>query len=190
MMSTAVLRGHAVHFIVFGVPIAALVGTIGWQELRGRMRERHGTAAPGRRAAMSDAPTNALWIAAAGLVSAAGMHAAVVPEHFREYVPYGIFFAALSVGQCWLAVVVTRRGERRTVLYVALASVWVVALWLVSRTTGLPIGPEPWQAEEFGRLDIASSCAEILTAAGCFAHLWLVRDHERSPVPRVPELTR
>ena len=121
---------------------------------------------------------------------AAAIHAAVIPEHFREWMVFGLFFTALTVAQCWLAVVLLRRPERRIVRYVAIASAWVVVLWAVSRTTGIPIGPEQWKPESLGALDIAASCAELVTFVGCVTHLWVVGDHRRPSVGRQPELLR
>jgi hypothetical protein len=195
MLSASLLRSHGAHFVVFGLPVAVLVSTVGWQELRGRLRERAdaraGAESPVRRPRpTSDLPTDGLWVAAAGLVAAAAIHATVITEHFREYVLFGVFFVALAIAQFWLAAVLVRHPDRRTVRYVAVASVWVVALWVVSRTTGLPIGPEPWRPEAFGGLDIASSCAELITAVGCLTHLWLVRDHRRLPARHLTGLTR
>ena len=65
-----------------------------------------------------------------------------------------------------------RAPDRRTLGYVALASVWVVALWLVSRTTGLPMGPHPWEPMDYGVPDVVASCAALVTAASCFMELW------------------
>jgi hypothetical protein len=36
----------------------------------------------------------------------------------------------------------------------------VILLWLVSRTIGLPVGPEPWQAEAVGTADLVCSGLE------------------------------
>jgi len=79
-----------------------------------------------------------------------------------------------------VAVALLRRPVPRTVGYVALASVWVVALWLVSRTTGLPTGPQPWQPEAYGVPDVVASCAELVTAVACFLELWTTLE------PRAP----
>ena len=128
MLSAAVWRGHAVHFVVFGVPIAVLVGTVARQEIRGRLRERRREAEPAQRPPCSDVATDGLWIAAAGLVAAAAMHAAVISDHFREDARFGMFFAALAIAQCCLAMVLMRTPPRRAVRYVATTSAWVVAL--------------------------------------------------------------
>jgi hypothetical protein len=38
----------------------------------------------------------------------------------------------------------------------------VIGLWLVSRTIGLPVGPEPWTREAVGTADIVCSALEAV----------------------------
>lgn len=114
----------------------------------------------------------AVWVAAIGLFLAGSIHAIVFPHRLHVYVPYGLLFAVLAVTQLLLAVAVVRRPVTETVGYVALLSAWIVALWLVSRTTGLPIGPSPWRPAGYGVPEVVASCAELVTAAGCFIVLW------------------
>jgi hypothetical protein len=38
----------------------------------------------------------------------------------------------------------------------------VIGLWFVSRTTGLPVGPEPWEAEAVGTADLLCSALEAV----------------------------
>jgi hypothetical protein len=64
-------------------------------------------------------------------------------------------------------VTLIRRPTPGTVRAVALTSALVVALWIISRTTGLPLGPERWEPEPFGRLDIIASGAELVTFVAC-----------------------
>jgi hypothetical protein len=99
----------------------------------------------------------------------------VSPEHFRESLVYGLFFAGVTVAQGLVAVVVVRGPDRRVLRWVALGSASVVVLWLVSRTTGVPVGREPWRAESFGGLDVLASLAELVTVVGCVLHLRVPR---------------
>jgi len=167
MAAVSVFRAHAAHFVVFGLPVAVLVASVGWQELRARR-----PAAPPRPAEPAPEPGSiALHTAAWGLVLAALVHAIVIPEHFREYVLYGVFFSALAAVQLACAWWIARRPQRRFVRAVAISSACVVGLWIVSRTTGLPIGPTPWRPEGFGAADEISSAAEALTVWGCWMAL-------------------
>jgi hypothetical protein len=48
----------------------------------------------------------------------------------------------------------------------------VLAVYLASRTTGLPFGPDKGRTEPFGGLDVASALLELALIAGCAALLW------------------
>ena len=46
----------------------------------------------------------------------------------------------------------------------------MVEVWAVSRTTGLPVGPDPWMPEALGALDLLATGLEIvLIAVGAWA---------------------
>ena len=98
----------------------------------------------------------------AGLsVVAAGIHAWVVPEHYEEDVLFGVFFAAVAAAQAgWAAAVISRPTRLLHGAGIAL-SAGLLALWALSRTAGVPIGPEPWEAEPAGLLDVAAGAAEL-----------------------------
>jgi len=97
------------------------------------------------------------------LLGAAGLHIAVISEHFGEWPPAGWFFVGLSIVEVAAAVLVWSARPQMTSLIIAL-SLGTVVLWAVSRTVGLPFGPEPWTAEEIGALDIAATLLEAVTA--------------------------
>ena len=104
-------------------------------------------------------------VAAAALTAGAGaIHLAVVPDHLREYLLFGIFFAVVGAVQLGAAVALLR-PTRRLAVGVATGQALLVALWLVSRTTGLPIGPQPWTPEEIGVADVACVGLELLAVA-------------------------
>lgn len=114
-------------------------------------------SAPAHRAVESVRP---LTLAAlSGL--AAGIHAAVVPEHVEEYWLFGAFFVALTVFQAGWALAIVRRPTARVALVGMVVSTAVVVVWVLSRTTGLPVGPHPWIPEAVGTLDVASGLAEV-----------------------------
>jgi hypothetical protein len=116
----------------------------------------------------------------AALSAAAGLiHAVVVPEHLGEHTVYGATFLALAVVQLAFAWWLLRPTPS-----VLRAAVWlnctVAALWLWSRTTGLPFGPGAFEAGSVGMLDGACTVAQVWLAAGCLPIL-------RS-LPAVPSL--
>jgi hypothetical protein len=106
--------------------------------------------------------TIALFSAAAGFV-----HAVVTPEHFAEAGVVGVFFVAVTVGQ--MAVVVAALNRPSWALWVsaAVGNAAMVGIWVLSRTIGVPIGPEPWTPEAVGLLDLACAAYEIAIVVGC-----------------------
>jgi len=113
---------------------------------------------------------------AAGLAAlsagAAAIHFAVVFEHFSEYVLYGVFFLIIAWAQAiWAAVVLWRPS--RPWLWLGIAgNAIILAVYLASRTTGLPFGPDNGHTEPFGALDVVSAIMEFALIAGCAALLW------------------
>lgn len=194
MVSVVALRGHLVHFVVFGLPVVGLVGAIGLQEIRARLGRRHADEMQPGRARLSDvrfdgSSSPGLRFAALGLAMAAAIHAVVAPEHFREDLFYGLFFVVVTAVQIALAVVLTVRPGYRIVRCAAVASAWIVVLYMLSRTSGVPVGPASWRPESFGVLDIAATCAELVTLVGCLTQLLTVSNKPRWFAHRSPGLT-
>ena len=92
---------------------------------------------------------------------AAAIHAWVVPEHYEEYPLFGLFFAVVGIAQAaWAAAVLRRPTPLLHVAGIAL-STGLLALWALSRTAGVPLGPEAWEAEPAALLDVAAGVAEL-----------------------------
>src|SRR5262249_31638003 len=105
-------------------------------------------------------------------VGAAAIHFAVIFEHFTEYALYGVFFLVISWAQMiWAAVVLWRPSRLWRWLGLA-GTALVVAVYVASRTTGLPIGPDVGHREPVGGLDVVSTVLELVLVAGCAALLW------------------
>lgn len=104
-----------------------------------------------------------------GLAWASGIihiHASI--DHLQESVVHAAFFVALASAQFGWGAVLYRSPTARLVLFGAGGSVAVALLWLVSRTIGLPIGPEAWTPEPVGILDVVATVDEIMLALlGC-----------------------
>jgi hypothetical protein len=115
----------------------------------------------------------------AGLV-----HLAVVQEHLSEGWPFGLFFAVLGVLQIgWAAFALLIDVLPMPRRFAALNAA-VILLWLVSRTVGLPVGPEPWEAEAVGTADLLCSGLEVVLIA------LLVVSIRRSAGEESPSLTK
>jgi hypothetical protein len=97
----------------------------------------------------------------AGLAASAGMtHISATVDHTSEWWPYSAFFAALATTQfAWAWAIIARPSLRLFWLGLCL-HVTVVCLWAVSRTTGIPIGPNAWQHESVGLSDTVASVDE------------------------------
>ena len=105
-------------------------------------------------------------------VGAAAIHFAVVFEHFAEYALYGVFFLVISWAQViWPAVLLWRPS--RLWLWLGIAgNATVIAVYVASRTVGLPFGPDVHHAESVGALDVVSCALEFGLIIGCGALLW------------------
>src|SRR5262245_49031386 len=103
---------------------------------------------------------------------AAAIHFAVVFEHFAQYTLYGVFFLVISWAQLiWPAVLLWRTSRLWLWLGVA-GNAIVIAVYVASRTAGLPFGPDLHHAEPAGALDVTSGVLEFALIAGCAALLW------------------
>jgi hypothetical protein len=83
---------------------------------------------------------------AGALLGVAGLvHVVVTPEHVDEWAPAGVFFAVVAIAQLWLAQALWRGTARRVLPAAMLSTAGLVALYVVSRTVGLPLhaGDEP-----------------------------------------------
>jgi hypothetical protein len=180
MLGSSELHSEVVYLFEFGVPALVLAALVALHELQGRAAVGSGGTEWDTDVAHEPAARSvALWVAAAGLTVAGVIHASVAPGQFRTFAPFGALFVVVAITQLVVAVALVRRPDHRTVGYVALASVWVVALWLVSRSTGLPIGPDPWQPMPYGVPDVVASCAGLVTAVGCAMELWTLPEQRR-----------
>jgi tryptophan-rich sensory protein len=97
---------------------------------------------------------------------AAAIHATVTAEHFEEAFAFGAFFLAASTLQAAWAVFFVYRPSRTLLVAAGLGNAAVIVLWTLTRTVGLPIGPETWQPEAVGALDVISTLFEVALVLG------------------------
>ncbi len=91
------------------------------------------------------------------------IHLAVVREHLAEWWVFGAFFAAVGVAQLGWGLLAMARDRAPIGSFVAAGNVALVALWAVTRSTGIPVGPEPWTPEAVGRADVLCVVLEVGT---------------------------
>ena len=108
-----------------------------------------------------------LVIASVATAGSALVHFAVAPEHFAEWWGFGLFFVLCAEVQLGWALLLGRIRSNRMLAVGIAGSLALVAVWALSRTTGLPFGPEPGVPEEIGLPDVVSVVLELITAAAC-----------------------
>jgi hypothetical protein len=136
---------------------------VGWLVAMWGGRLRVAARHDGRPATVVDTTRLALVLA---LTGAAAIHAAVAGHHFTEWPSSGLFFTVLAIWGVAVAGMLLGRVSDRLMLLAALGlSVVPLLLWVTSRTTGLPFGPESGVAESIGLPDSIASVLEVVSLA-------------------------
>lgn len=108
--------------------------------------------------------------------AAAAVHLSVARLHFDEYWLFGVGFVVSGVLQLAWAVAIWRRGRDRRLMLAGIALQLGIALvWVVSRTVGLPYGPEAGQPESIGPLDAQCTFDELLIVVLGAVAIWGMR---------------
>src|SRR5919197_3240468 len=71
----------------------------------------------------------AVYSAALFTLGAAAIHLALAPAHFREYVPFGVFFLLVGSAQAIYAIDLPVRPTRRLALLMAAGPARLLGLW-------------------------------------------------------------
>ena len=103
--------------------------------------------------------------------SAGLIHVVAAIGHLDGYAPFAVFFETLALAQLLWGVAVYRSPSNRLLWLGGLGSLAVVALWCISRTAGVPIGPHPWSPEPVGAIDAVCSADELVLAIVVFGRL-------------------
>jgi FtsP/CotA-like multicopper oxidase with cupredoxin domain len=139
-----------------------------------------------------------LYPAALLTLGAAIIHASVVSDHLQEYLSFGLFFVGVAVAQVVLAGAIVLWPGRKLFAWATVGTLAVVALYVVSRSVGLPFGPSE-KLEGFRLADPLGMLLVVATANGqlaglvttllelvtlpVFALLWLSGPRVRHPRP-------
>jgi hypothetical protein len=151
---------HGVHALLLLAPVLAFAGLAVVADVRAWLRRRELRLEP------------AHVLAAIFSIGAAAVHVAVCPEHYQEHLLYGVFFTIAASAQLGWAALLLASGRRWLLEVGALANTAMLALWLVSRTTGLPFGPGAGEVETVGRFDIIATSCEVGLIACCLYALF------------------
>jgi len=116
----------------------------------------------------ADRREDAHVVLAAGLVGAAVIHVAVMPEHLRAWLPGGALLTVLALAEVATAgAVLSRRRAWQVPALIGAVVVSAVPLliWIMARVTGPPFGPRAWKPEAVGVADVLSCALGIATLA-------------------------
>jgi hypothetical protein len=119
-----------------------------------------------RSAAVEARTSLALASLSAGLIHVmAGFH------HWGEWWLFGLGMFVMAVAQVAGAAVLGYTSGRLALVAALVVNLPIVALWVWSRTTGLPFGPEPGETEAIGLPDAVCTVTELVIMGGVIA-LW------------------
>jgi hypothetical protein len=104
------------------------------------------------------------WFLGAMLLGAAAVHLAMAPAHFGESTVLGAGFLVSAGVQIALAALVVMRPNRWVFGATVVTSLMFIAVWVVSRTAGLPLGGTAGQREAVAFVDAATVALEAITA--------------------------
>jgi hypothetical protein len=141
-------------------------------------------AKTGRPERASAAVAAALVLVALLSIGAAVIHFAVIAQHFEEWWLTGLFFVTIALFQ--LAGGLLALIQPSALLYVAsgVVNALVFGTWIVSRTRGVPLGPEAGEAEAVGFPDALATAFEVVLVA-VLAALLVTRSARRPALPSI-----
>ena len=124
--------------------------------------------------------TDLVRLAAVLSGAAAAVHLSVARLHFDEYWLFGVGFVVAGVLQlAWAVAIWRRNGDRRLLLAGLALQLGIALVWVISRTVGLPYGPDAGEAESVGPLDAQSTLDEMLIVVLGIVSLWGARRGRR-----------
>lgn len=149
--------------LVRTLPVTTPAAPSPWAGAVSPPRARHLRGTSGREAARS-----ALAVAAAG---AGAIHLSSAGAHLAEWAPLGYSFAAAAALQVVWGAALVRRESRALLLAGALGMAAVLGVWLLSRTAGLPVGPDAGVASPVGIADGLCVALEVPVLLGALVLL-------------------
>jgi hypothetical protein len=115
-------------------------------------------------------PRVATYSIASASAGAAAIHFAVIAEHFEEWWGFGLFFVMSAVAQLVWAMLVVMWRSGLLIWLGVVGNAAIVVLWLVTRTLGTLVGPEPATPEP---ISVADSVAATFELTIVVAGTWL-----------------
>ena len=107
-----------------------------------------------------------------GLACSAGLiHVEAAFQHLDESALYAVFFALLAPAQFGWAIALYKFPRRWLLVAGAAVNLSIVCVWIMSRTSGMPIGPSPWTPESVGAIDMIATLDEVAIGLLVVLHL-------------------
>lgn len=100
---------------------------------------------------------------------AAVIHFVVIPGHWEEYWAQGLFFIVAAIAQLLWALWVVIAPSRLIYLAGAAGNAAIVALWVITRTAGIPAGPGAGEREAVEFADTLATAFELVLIVGAVA---------------------
>ena len=142
-----------------------LIGQIG-RPSSYRLSAMHESARTARARAASGDGSGAIRLVGAFAMSAGVIHGVALIQHLSENWRYIVFFAGVAPCQALWGIWLYRHPfERRLLVAGAIANLVIVAIWALSRTTGIPVVPALRAPEGAGLLDLFATFDELAIAA-------------------------
>jgi hypothetical protein len=135
--------------------------------------------------ARADSTVEAMALVAALLVFVSSLiHSALIDDHWHQYWLYGAFFALVTFLQAiWAVLVLGDPLNQRVLIAGAAGNALLIVIWAVSRSVGVPIGPENGHPEAIGVLDVLSKLDELVAIVLVGAVLVFLRGPRRAVTP-------
>jgi hypothetical protein len=90
------------------------------------------------------------------------IHAVVIADHFEYDWRFGVFFAVVTFWQAvWAGLAYGTPLNPRVLVAGAVGNAALVVVWLISRTVGVPLGPQAGRPEAIGEVDVISTLDEL-----------------------------
>jgi hypothetical protein len=102
-------------------------------------------------------------------LGAAAIHFGVLGSHYEESWGYGVFFAAVASLQALWALLVVRSPGRWVYWGGAAGNAAVIAVWAITRTAGVPVGPASGEVEDAEFIDVLATGFQALIVVACLA---------------------
>jgi hypothetical protein len=126
-------------------------------------------AGPPDRARVTD--LEPVIVPALALLSAgaAVIHFVVIPGHWDVYWGQGFFFVVVAIAQLLWALWVLVAPSRLIYLAGAAGNAAIVAMWIITRTAGIPAGPGAGEPEAVEFADTLATIFEVILVVGALA---------------------